>query len=234
MEKKRLKFVCPNGSMQEMINKLLAYLAVSPPEFTGVSPADLRGLELGTAQITDFSRFRSQDIPVMLECGAFDFGIVGRDWVVERCSDLVEVANFPLSRSSFRPILMVLVAPKENGYRSVLELPKEATIVTEYPSTADRYLRMAGRADIKIQQSYGQTESKIRAGAASAAIDITETGGSLKANGLAIVETIAESVMTLSANRDSYNDPSKSPAIRKFGDMIRDCYRLLLLGERRI
>jgi len=227
-------FVYPYGSMNDMVGRLLSRMSIfvdRPIDLA--SPGCIMDIDLGTALISDLDNFRSQDIPVLLERGVFDVGIVGWDWIVERNADIIEVANFALARNSFSPIRLVLAAPEELGYKSIADLPKGATIATEYPVIVRGYLRQNGRSDIKVQLTYGQTERMVRVGAADAVVDIVETGGSLAANGLAIVEVIAESVMILAANKEAWNDPDKRLAIQKLGKMLLDCYRLMLLDERR-
>lgn len=234
MKDTTLKFVYPNGSMQEMVQRLLTQMGVFALDDSGVlAPNSQIDLGPGIIPIANVSTFRSQDIPVLLESGAFDLGIVGHDWLLEREVDVMEISQFALSRNTFTPIRLVLAAPQELGCQSVESLPNSAIIATEYPSIARRYLAGKSRSDTIIQLSYGQTELKPRIGAATAVIDITETGNSLRANGLEIIEVICESVMTVSANKSAYRNDKKRKAINNFAQIVQDSYRLMLIDERR-
>jgi len=225
-----LRFVYPKGSMQNMVMRLLSIMSV----YTEDSISGIEGFDLGNGvSIWEIDRFRSQDIPDLLERGVFDMGIVGRDWIVERDADIIELTAFSLSRETFNPIRIVLAAPQELGCKSIQDLPLGAVIATEYPITARKYLDGYGRQDISISLSYGDTERKVGIGAATAIIDITETGRTLKANGLEIIQVLCESTMTLSANLASYRNEKKRSAILKFAGMVNDCYRLMLLDNSR-
>ncbi len=162
---------------------------------------------------------RAQEMARYVEDGILDAGLTGRDWVEENNSDVVAVADLIYSRASFSKVRWVLAVPESSPVESVKDLEGKI-IATELVGATKRYLERNG-VKAKVEFSWGATEVKPPV-LADAIVEVTETGNSLRANKLRIVETILESNTQLIANKQSYKDPFKQ---RKLADM-----KLLLDG----
>ena len=149
---------------------------------------------------------RAQEMSRYVEHGFFDCGLTGRDWVLENGSDVVEVADLIYSRSSNRISKWVLAVPEDSDIREVGDLEGK-TIATELVNVTKNYLSERGvGADVEF--SWGATEVKVPE-LVDAIVDLTETGNSLRANKLRIVEVILETNTILIANKDSWEDDKK-------------------------
>ena len=149
---------------------------------------------------------RPQEMALYAEQGVIDIGLAGRDWVRECKVDVVEVAEFVYSRQTNRPARWVLAVAEDSEIQSVHDLEGKV-IFTELVESTKAYLAENGvKATVKF--SHGATEVKIPH-LCEAIVDITETGNSLRANRLRIVETIMESVTTMIAHRQSWKDEWK-------------------------
>jgi len=138
-----------------------------------------------------------------VEKGVIDIGLAGRDWVVECGADVLEVGELVYSKRTRRPARWVLAVAEDSPVRSVKDLQGK-TIFTELVRTTKRYLEKNGvQAEVKF--SYGATEVKIPH-LCEAIVELTETGSSLRANRLRIVDTVMESVTVMIANRESWRD----------------------------
>jgi len=237
-----LKLVYPSG--WEKIRELLASTKIFIPDYSPVGPQsllDLTDLNLGSAMILDSTPFDPPDIPIFLERGVFDLGLVGQNWISERSADVVEVTTFSLLFDSFDPVSLVLAASEESGFQSLADLPSGALIATGYPNMARKYLAEKGRGDIQVIETFGGSGNGdengasylLKAGIVSAVIRLTEDNLPIFRRKLLVIDIIAEQKMTLAVNRQAFLDRRKGPAIRRFGRMIRDCFRLMLLSEGR-
>ena len=149
---------------------------------------------------------RPQEMALYAEQGVIDIGLAGRDWVRECKVDVVEVAEFVYSRQTNRPARWVLAVAEDSEIQSVHDLEGKV-IFTELVESTKAYLAENGvKATVKF--SHGATEVKIPH-LCEAIVDITETGNSLRANRLRIVETVMESVTTMIAHRQSWQDEWK-------------------------
>ncbi len=162
---------------------------------------------------------RAQEMARYVEDGILDAGLTGRDWVEENDSDVVAVADLVYSRASFSKVRWVLAVPENSPVQSVKDLEGKI-IATELVGATRRYLARHG-VTAKVEFSWGATEVKPPV-LADAIVEVTETGNSLRANKLRIVETLLESNTQLIANKKAYEDPWKQ---RKLADM-----KLLLEG----
>ena len=149
---------------------------------------------------------RPQEMALYAERGIIDIGLAGRDWVRECKVDVVEVAEFIYSRQTNRPARWVLAVAEDSEIQSVHDLEGKV-IFTELVESTKAYLAENGvKATVKF--SHGATEVKIPH-LCEAIVDITETGNSLRANRLRIVETVMESVTTMIAHHQSWQDEWK-------------------------
>ena len=149
---------------------------------------------------------RAQEISHYVEDGYLDLGITGRDWVEENGSDVLALCDLVYSKASAQPTRWVLVVPDDSSVGSVADL-QGRRIATEAVGLTRRFLERHGvQADIEF--SWGSTEVKVP-DLVDAIVDITETGSSLRANNLRIVETIMQSYPQVIANHEAARDSHK-------------------------
>jgi ATP phosphoribosyltransferase len=162
---------------------------------------------------------RAQEMARYIEDGVLDAGLTGRDWVEESEAKVEAVADLIYAKQSFGKVRWVLAVPEASPFQSVKDLEGKI-IATELVATTKRYLKANG-VTAKVEFSWGATEVKPPV-LADAIVEVTETGSSLRANKLRIIETVLESNTQLIANVDSWRDALKR---RKIEDI-----RLLLEG----
>lgn len=156
---------------------------------------------------------RAQEMARYVEDGILDGGLTGRDWVEENEAQIETVADLVYAKQSFGKVRWVLAVPESSPFRSVKDLEGKV-IATELVSTTRRYLARNG-VKAKVEFSWGATEVKPPE-LADAIVEVTETGSSLRANKLRIVETVLESNTQFIANRESWSDEWKR---RKLSDI---------------
>ncbi len=149
---------------------------------------------------------RAQEMARYVEDGVLDAGLTGYDWVRENNADVVAVADLIYAKQSFGKVRWVLAVPESSPVQSVKDLEGKI-IATELVGATRRYLAEHG-VTAKVEFSWGATEVKPPV-LADAIVEVTETGSSLRANKLRIVETVLESNTQLVANHDSWKDPWK-------------------------
>ncbi len=163
---------------------------------------------------------RPQEIPTYVQDGYFDLGISGHDWVMETGADVVEVAELPYAKTGAGVVKMVVAVPDDSDIQAASDILPGARISTEFPECTRRFFEGLG-IDVEVHFSYGATEAKVPE-LMDALVDLTETGSTLRRNGLRIVDVVMESTTRLLANKDSWADPDKRQAIEEV--------RTLLLG----
>jgi len=149
---------------------------------------------------------RAQEMARYVEDGILDAGLTGYDWVVENDADVVTVADLVYAKQSFGKVRWVLAVPEASPIQSAQDLEGKI-IATELVGATRRYLAKHG-VTAKVEFSWGATEVK-PPDLADAIVEVTETGSSLRANKLRIVETVMESNTQLVANKKSWADPWK-------------------------
>jgi ATP phosphoribosyltransferase len=149
---------------------------------------------------------RAQEMARYVEDGVLDAGLTGRDWVEENESKVETVADLIYAKQSFGKVRWVLAVPDSSRFQSVKDLEGKV-IATELVSATKRYLKANG-VTAKVEFSWGATEVKPPE-LADAIVEVTETGSSLRANKLRIIETVLESNTQLIANVDSWKDAAK-------------------------
>jgi ATP phosphoribosyltransferase len=162
---------------------------------------------------------RPQEIPSYVAEGLFDFGITGRDWITETGADVASLGELPYSKVTSDPVRVVLAVPASSDWQSVDDLPKGIRISTEFPSLTGRFLAEHGIKAVVIP-SYGATEAKVP-DIVDAIVDLTETGSSLRRNGLRILHTLLTSYTELIANHDSFADAAKRTAMEDVALLLR-------------
>ncbi len=149
---------------------------------------------------------RAQEMARYVEDGVLDAGLTGRDWIEESEANVHAVADLIYAKQSFGKVRWVLAVPEASPFQSVKDLEGKI-IATELVATTRRYLAKNG-VTAKVEFSWGATEVKPPV-LADAIVEVTETGSSLRANKLRIVETVLESNTQLIANVDSWKDAAK-------------------------
>ncbi len=161
---------------------------------------------------------RAQEIARYVEQGIFDAGITGLDWVLENGADVVEVCELVYAKASMRPVRWVLAVPEESSIQSVADLEGKH-ISTEVVNLTRRYLE-EHNVTAEVEFSWGATEAKARL-LSDAIVEVTETGSSLRANTLRIVDTILESTTRLIANRRAFEDRWKRRKIENMALLLQ-------------
>ncbi|MBM3277911.1 MAG: ATP phosphoribosyltransferase [Candidatus Handelsmanbacteria bacterium] len=197
-----LKIALPSGSLQEATFKLFARAGYnlrlpSRSYVPEIDDPELEGL-----------MFRAQEIPQYVERGVADVGLSGKDCILESSAQVVEVAELVYSKTSSRPYSWVIAVPEDSPIKKVEDLQGKR-IATELPGATRRFLAERG-VEAQIDFSWGATEVKANIpGIADAIVDGTETGSSLRANRLRILETMFESTTRFIANQAAWADPWK-------------------------
>ncbi len=161
---------------------------------------------------------RAQEVSRYVEHGFFDCGLTGQDWILENESDVVEVCDLVYSRASVRKSRWVLCVPEDSAITKAEDLAGKR-VATELVNTVKRYFA-AKKIDVEVEFSWGATEVKVP-DLVDAIVDITETGSSLRANKLRIVDTLMETNTKLVANKASWANPEKRKKIETIALLLR-------------
>jgi ATP phosphoribosyltransferase len=202
-----LKLVIPKGSLERATLELLE---TADLRLYRGSDREYRGT-IDDPRIDSVMLLRPQEIPTYVEDGFFDIGVTGEDWVAETGANVVSVTALEYSKSTDRPVKIVLAVPRDAGVTSPDQIKPDSRISTEYPNLTRAYFEELG-IPVRIFLSYGATEAKVPA-IVDAIVDVTETGATLRRNGMDIVDVILESRTYLIANPDAYADSDKRRAI---------------------
>jgi len=169
------------------------------------------------------SLIRPQEMGRYVERGTIDVGIAGRDWVRENDSDVVEVCEMVYSKVSRRPARWVLVVNGDSKVQGPEDL-HGATISTELVGFTKRYFAERN-IPVNVEFSWGATEAKVVEGLCEAIVEVTETGSTIRANGLRIVCELMESVPVMIVNRASWEDPWKKAKIQQIATLLQSALR---------
>src|SRR5579864_2444656 len=199
-EKRKLRLGLPKGSLQdatiEKMGKAGFHISVSSRSY--IPYVDDEELEIRLIRAQEISRY--------VENGHMDCGITGHDWVQENNSKVHEVGEFLFSKATRQPARWVLAVPEASAIQSVKDLEGKR-IATEVVNLTKKYLRQH-KVKAEVEFSWGATEVKAHE-LVDAIVEITETGSSLKANKLRIVDTLLYSTPRLIANHASWKDSWK-------------------------
>ena len=162
---------------------------------------------------------RPQEMPRYIADGSLDAGITGHDWIVENQCDLVEVESFIYSKVSLSPTRWVVVV-QDHSLIKTLEDLRGKRISTEMVNFT-RQIFAEKKIDVDVEFSWGATEAKVADGLVDAAVEATETGSSLRANGLRIIAELLTSSPRLVANKQSWGNEWKQAKIRQIAVLLR-------------
>jgi ATP phosphoribosyltransferase len=196
----RLKLGLPKGSLQEATLDLFARAGWritlnSRSYFPSVDDPEIECLLV-----------RAQEMAKYVETGALDAGITGRDWVLETGADVRQLAELVYAKQRLVRVRWVLAVPEDSPVRTVKDLEGK-TVATEVVKLTEAYLARHG-VKARVEFSWGATEVKVPQ-LADAIVEVTETGSSLRANRLRIVDTVLESATILIMNHAAASDPWK-------------------------
>lgn len=209
----KLKIGLPSGSLQESTLNLFAKagyrIRASHRSYTPViDDPELEGLFL-----------RAQEIAYYVERGVLDIGLTGIDWIRENEADVVEIAEFAYSKTTAQPARWVIAVPENSGIQTVQDLQGKR-VATELVTATRNYLKDQG-ITAEVEYSWGSTEAKVRVpGLVDAIAEITETGSSLRANKLRVVETMFETTPRLIANKRTWADAWKREKARNIATLL--------------
>src|SRR3954471_21358570 len=212
MSNKKLRFGLPKGSLQDATIEKMARagfnIAVSSRSY--VPYVDDPDLEIRLIRAQEISRY--------VEHGYLDCGITGHDWVKENDSDVYEVGEFVFSKISRQPTRWVLAVPEDSPIKSVKDLQGKR-IATEVVNLTNAYLKKNG-VKAEVEFSWGATEVKAHE-LVDAIVEVTETGSSLRANKLRIVDELLSSTPRLIVNHDSWRNSWKRTKIETMAMLLR-------------
>lgn len=215
-----LRLVIPKGSLEEQTLRLLE---AADLRVRRGSPRDYHG-GVEDERIDRVSLLRPQEIPRYVEEGFFDLGITGRDWVMETGADVEVLTSLAYAKGGSGAVArIVLAVPVDHGAGRAADLPPGSRISTEYPNLTRAHFEKLG-IPVKVFLSYGATEAKVPE-IVDAIVDVAETGGTLRAHGMKVIETILESDVLLIANRQSAADPVKRRAMDDITTLLMGALR---------
>jgi ATP phosphoribosyltransferase len=215
-DRKVLSIGLPKGSLQEstlgLFRKAGFTINVGSRSYIpSIDDEELSGLLI-----------RAQEMARYVQDGILDLGLTGRDWVLEQNAKVKEVCTLQYAKGGLRPVRWVVAVPNDSPIRRIEDL-RGKRIATELVQYTRRYLKEKD-VDALVEFSWGATEVKAPR-LADAIVELTETGSSLRANNLRIVETILESTTVLIANRDSWKDPWKRRKIENIALLLTGALR---------
>lgn len=161
---------------------------------------------------------RPQEMSRYVEEGVLDAGVTGKDWTLENNSDVHVVSDFIYSKASMRPTRWVLVVPQASPITDIAHLQGKR-IATEMVGFTKRYFSER-QIDVDVEFSWGATEAKVVQGLVDAIVEVTETGSTIRANGLRIVCELCQSNPQLIANRTAWADPWKHEKIEQISLLL--------------
>lgn len=210
-----INFVIPKGSLEE---QTLALLEKADLPVKRSSDRDYN-VTIPDPRIGKVKILRPQEISRYVEDGYFDLGITGLDWVKENGSKVEEIADLTYAKGGIGNIVKIILAIEAiSEVEKPNQLKPGLRVSTEYPNLTKNYFDKLD-LPVKIYLSYGATEAKIP-DIVDAIVDLTETGSTLKKNGMKIIDVLLESPTVLIANSESYKNPEKKKEIEEIKTLI--------------
>lgn len=214
-----LKIVIPKGSLEQATIELFRRagwnISVSPRSYFPTVDDD----EIFMA------RLRAQEISRYVESGNFDAGLTGKDWILENESNVKVIDDLVYSKVSQNPARWVLAVDASSNYHVPEDLEGKR-IATELVGVTKKFFSDRG-VHVEVEFSWGSTEAKVQEGVVDAIVDVTETGSTLRANGLKIIHNILTTNTQLIANHKSYSDPFKKEKIDQIHLMLQSALEAL-------
>jgi ATP phosphoribosyltransferase len=205
-----LKLGIPTGSLQKATIELFskAGFHISDSERSFYPTIDDEQIQLTCLRAQEMSRY--------VEDRSLDAGITGHDWIMENSSDVVQVAELVYSKTTSRPTKWVLAVPDESKINKLQDL-RGTIIATELINVTKKYFADKN-IDVRVEFSWGSTEVKARL--VDAIVELTETGSSLRANNLRIIDTVLTSTTRFIANKQAWQDKFKREKIENISILL--------------
>jgi ATP phosphoribosyltransferase len=210
MEEQILKLGIPAGSLQKATIELFDKAGFNIHDS---QRSYLPRIDDGQIQLI---MLRAQEMSRYVEDGVLDAGITGHDWIMENNSDVKEICELAYSKATSKPARWVLVVPEESEVKSVEDL-YGGIITTELVNVTKKYFADK-KIEVKVEFSWGATEVKARL--VDAIVELTETGTSLRANNLRILDTVISSTTRFIANKQAWNDKFKREKIENISILL--------------
>jgi ATP phosphoribosyltransferase len=210
MAEQILKLGIPTGSLQKATVELFskAGFNITDSERSYLPRIDDDQIRLILLRAQEMSRY--------VEDGVLDAGITGYDWIMENGSDVIEICELAYSKATSKPTRWVLAVPDESGIKNVEDLA-DGIIATELVNVTKKYFEDKN-VDVKVEFSWGATEVKARL--VDAIVELTETGSSLQANNLRIIDTVISSTTRFIANKQAWGDKFKREKIENISILL--------------
>jgi ATP phosphoribosyltransferase len=211
MAEQILKLGIPAGSLQKATIDLF-----NKAGFHVIDSARSYRLQIDDEQIESIC-LRAQEMSRYVSDGVLDAGITGYDWIKENDREVVEVCELPYSKATPRPTKWVLAVPNESSVQRPEDLAG-GLVASELLNTTRSYFAEKN-IDVQVEFSWGATEVKARL--VDAIVELTETGSSLRANNLRIVDTLVTSTTRFFANKEAWQDPFKREKIENIAILLQ-------------
>lgn len=214
MKAKILKLGLPKGSLQEATFKMFkkAGFNVSVPSersyFPSIDDPEIEAVLL-----------RAQEMSKYVQDGALDCGITGNDWILENKSHVVRITDLAYAKQSLNKVRWVLAVPENSKIKSIKDL-RGKRIATELVNVTTDYFRK-NKVKVEVEFSWGATEVKVNSGLVDAIVELTETGRSLRANKLAIIDTLCESTTQFITNKEAIRDNWKKEKMEQIAVLLK-------------
>lgn len=208
----KLKLGMPKGSLQESTFKLFGKAGYrvqvsSRSYYPTIDDADITCILV-----------RAQEMARYVDNGIFDVGLTGKDWILEQNADVVEIAELKYAKGGLNPVRWVVAVPEDSPIKTLKDLQGKR-IATELVGYTKRYLKSKG-VNAEVEFSWGATEVKPPT-LADAIVELTETGSSLRANKLRIIDVMLESTTRIIANKQAWKDPWKKKKIENLTMLLQ-------------
>ncbi|HAS90413.1 MAG TPA: ATP phosphoribosyltransferase [Desulfovibrio sp.] len=214
---KELKIGLPKGSLQDATIKLFAKSGWKINLHHRNYFPDVNDKEL------NISMCRVQEVSRYIEDGVLDCGLAGKDWVLENKSDVVEISSLVYSKVSNRPARWILAVAGDSAYKKPEDLAGKK-IATELLGATKEYFE-SKNIPVDVFYSWGATEAKVVEGLCDAIVEVTETGTTIKAHGLRVIDEVMSTNTVFIVNKDAWNDPWKRKKIENINLLLQGALR---------
>lgn len=209
----KLKIGIPKGSLQkstvEIFKKAGYNIRISKRSY--FPTCDDKDLQ--------FVLLRAQEMSRYVEENVLDCGITGNDWILNNESDIVKVSDLVYAKQSLNPVRWVVAVPQDSEIKEIGQL-EGRRVATELVNVTENYFKDK-RIDANIEFSWGATEAKVASGLVDGIVELTETGSSLKANNLKVIDTVCKSTTQFIANKSSWDNVEKRKKIKNLSILLR-------------
>ncbi len=204
---KLLKLGIPKGSLQEKTLEIFRMagfnIYLSPRSyFPSIDDSEIKVVLI-----------RAQEMSRYVEEGILDCGITGEDWILENSSNVLKLSQLPYAKRTLNSVRWVVAVKDDSRIKKLKDL-KGKRVATELLKYTKRFFK-AKKIDVEVEFSWGATEVKVKSGLVDAIVELTETGESLRANGLKIIDTVCSSTTQFIANKSSYKNNWKKKKLQQ-------------------